>query len=161
MIAGWWGGSGGSEGGGLSSSSELQLVNNIFFVRQMCTIQHVPTLYNHQKLLIFIYKCFLLLKYLGYLHHHTLYTCFIYIYRLNRKNKKKIIIIMMIIIIIIILIIKLPFSTIEILENPIPEPEMACDFLFYFFLSLSKFFFFSFSLSLFCFLFYNNEIHWT
>lgn len=50
----------------------------------------------------------------------------------------------MMIIIIIILIIKLPFSTIEILENPIPEPEMACDFLFYFFLSLSKFFFFFF-----------------
>jgi hypothetical protein len=74
-------------------------------------------------MLIFIYKCFLLLKYLGYLHHQTLYTCFIYIYRLNRKRKKRFIIIMIIIII---------NSLSQLLRylNPIPEPEMACDFLF-------------------------------
>lgn len=58
---------------------------------------------------------------------------------------------MMIIIIIIILIIKLPFSTIEILENPIPEPEMACDFLFYFCFNPFLNFFFLFLYPFFCF----------
>ena len=42
---------------------------------------------------------------------------FIYIYRLNKKKKTN----------------KFPFSTIEILLNPIPWPEIACDLLSSFF----------------------------